>query len=617
MSKENTLSQPDSRSGLALLVIGRDVGIVAIREQLEAIFTVTERRLDSDDLHRFLADPDFALIVFHGMDAPDLVKGLDALAPAARVIISGTAPGAQIRADPRVVFEIPPEIAPDQLAGLLTSVGGASITDAPLLSPDDAKLQKRVLDIAANFTASRDPARAVRAVSAELCELLDADRVHCLYHDAASGTVWTPAPIEREHRTTRGLASYVARTGRGLWILNVGQDWRYVAAIDDPGGDGSEQLLVAPICGADGAVHALVVAVRRAHRADFDARERGCMGLFIRCAGPMIEHLARHQELDEVLLEHEQREHEVFRVEALRERRAGERPGRAIRVTGAWVPVSYWLVLSFVIVGLGYLMFGRINIYSAGPAVVNLHERRQVSARASGSLTEILVEPGQRVEAGQLLARLDDAHARSELHRAELSFRAELRARLLEPDDPRTAAGLPELRRQRDNARAALAERELRAPVTGVVGDIRIRPGQHVELGEILLSLMVDEHARRVFALLPGADRPQLRAGMVMRIELPGFSRAYQYLHVQHVGKEVVGPNEARRFLGPTQADALALDGPMVLVEAELADAQFVVDGQRYSYHEGMLARAEVRVRAESLLEMLFPALRGVLPHVR
>ena len=84
----------------------------------------------------------------------------------------------------------------------------------------------------------------------------------------------------------------------------------------------------------------------------------------------------------------------------------------------------------------------------------------------------------------------------------------------------------------------------------------------------------------------------------------------------RHVGDEVIGPTEVRRFLGPTLADSLALTGPVLLVEAQLPAPTFVVDDERYRYHEGMPVVAEVRVESESLLEMLVPALRGVIPHV-
>jgi len=98
---------------------------------------------------------------------------------------------------------------------------------------------------------------------------------------------------------------------------------------------------------------------------------------------------------------------------------------------------------------------------------------------------------------------------------------------------------------------------------------------------------------------------------MQLRIELPGYGRASQRLRVDRVSAEVIGPAEARRALGPALADTLALAGPVVLVEASLPSAEFIVEGERFAYHEGMPARAEVRTDERTLLELLLPGTRG------
>jgi RND family efflux transporter MFP subunit len=78
--------------------------------------------------------------------------------------------------------------------------------------------------------------------------------------------------------------------------------------------------------------------------------------------------------------------------------------------------------------------------------------RRQatVSAKITGKVSEVLIEEGQQVEAGDVLARLDDSEARVEveLRRAQV---AEARARLDEAEAASANAGR-ELRRQEDLA---------------------------------------------------------------------------------------------------------------------------------------------------------------------
>ena len=57
---------------------------------------------------------------------------------------------------------------------------------------------------------------------------------------------------------------------------------------------------------------------------------------------------------------------------------------------------------------------------------------------------------------------------------------------------------------------------------------------------------------------------------MPLRLEIQGYRYAYQHLTVDSVGDEVVGPAEARRYLGDEIADAVQFAGPVVRVEAHL-----------------------------------------------
>ncbi|HBL30974.1 MAG TPA: hemolysin D, partial [Acidobacteria bacterium] len=151
-----------------------------------------------------------------------------------------------------------------------------------------------------------------------------------------------------------------------------------------------------------------------------------------------------------------------------------------------------------------------------------------------------------------------------------------------------------------------------RAPAAGAVDDVRVRPGQPVAPGQGLLTLSGAAGERTVVALLPGEFRPQLRPGMALRMELQGYRYAYQHLTVLDVGSEVVGPAEARRYLGDEIADAATLGGPVILVTARLPVATFQAEGKTRRYHDGMWGRAEVQVRSERILVALIPALKAL-----
>jgi membrane fusion protein (multidrug efflux system) len=95
-------------------------------------------------------------------------------------------------------------------------------------------------------------------------------------------------------------------------------------------------------------------------------------------------------------------------------------------------------------------------------------------------------------------------------------------------------------------------------------------------------------------------------------LELTGFRYAYQRLIIDTVGNEVVGPNEARRFLGQEVADAVTLQGASVIVQAHLPARKFTANGRWHDYHDGMHGIAEARVRSERMVLALVPGLKTV-----
>ncbi|HYI03177.1 MAG TPA: RND transporter, partial [Hyalangium sp.] len=103
--------------------------------------------------------------------------------------------------------------------------------------------------------------------------------------------------------------------------------------------------------------------------------------------------------------------------------------------------------------------------------------------------------------------------------------------------------------------------------------------------------------------------RPMLKPGQVFRLELEGFPYVYQELTVSQVSDELVGPAEVRRYLGPGLGDAVALEGPVVVVEARLPGETFQSDSRTYSYYTGMPGTARVKVRARNGWVTLLPIL--------
>ncbi len=193
-----------------------------------------------------------------------------------------------------------------------------------------------------------------------------------------------------------------------------------------------------------------------------------------------------------------------------------------------------------VSVRLEDLVVARAESLSAGPLISgSLMPDRQATLRAEvpGTVVEVLVEPGQSVRAGQLLARLDDVA----LAEAAVSARAALRtatevlavARRNADRNTRLAAAGAIADRDREqaevaamNAEAGLAEATSRlraaekqlqktrfsAPFSGVVSDRAVRAGDVVQSGNPVLTV-VDPSALRLEATVPVSALGAVKVG--------------------------------------------------------------------------------------------------------
>ncbi|HWN70512.1 MAG TPA: HlyD family efflux transporter periplasmic adaptor subunit, partial [Haliangium sp.] len=500
-------------------------------------------------------------------------------------------------------------LAPADVQALVRSACTERHASAAVESASDAFFLQRVLDVSRELAAKHELSDASAVVVRALTVLMEADRAYCLFYDHESGALWTEDELHAyDGNASQGLSGFAARTGAPVHASPVSADPRYSRALDDPEGEGGEHLAIQPVLGGDGGVHAVLVAVRRAEGGDFTARARQNLVLLAEHTAPIFDLLSRHIEAKAVI-ETSWRS-PLFRQEALDAYTSWQEHGDVLRVSPRWLGRAFWLLVAVFVTALVYMSVGTVNEYSTGPAVVRMNGRTELTATTGGTINEILVVPGQRVRPAQILVRLHDVDAVAEYRRIEGEFEAQLRNLLRAPGDPGPRQSVASLRAQKERAAARLEERLIRAPHGGTVSDVRIRAGQALNVGDVVLSLIDDESDLTVIALLPGGDRPLIEPGMTMRLELTGYQYAYQSLVVDTVTDEVIGPAEVARYLGPTIGDALPRMGPVVLVHAHLPTTTFVADDEEYRYHDGMIGIAEVRVRSRSIIEHLFPELR-------
>lgn len=281
-----------------------------------------------------------------------------------------------------------------------------------------------------------------------------------------------------------------------------------------------------------------------------------------------------------------------------------------MRLAPRWAGWTFSLLVAAFIFALAYAIVGTVDEYASGIGIVRVQGRREMTARLTGTVSAVEAQPGQRVKAGQVLARFHGDEA--ELERLSHEYDLQLVKVLDAPTDQAARARLTEIRSAREQARAQVDERLIKAPVDGVVSDVRVQPGKLVEAGSTVLSLVPDDARFEIIAVLPGNYRPRLKPGMPLRLQMMGFAHSYSEVTINNIGDQVVGPAEIRRFLPTELADTLPIQGPVVLVTAQLPSQTFEAEGKTYDYFDGMQGVAEARIQSKSILVTLLPGLEAV-----
>lgn len=501
----------------------------------------------------------------------------------------------------------------------LVAQAAARLPPLPPRDPDPA-LAALVAEHARVIGGQTEPDAAARAAIAAVIALVGADRARCLYCDEDTGRVWSGAGSgdaggdadaeAPESPVSSGLAGFAVRAVAGVVVPHAADDALYRAEIDDPDGTGRERFAAQPVAGPDGHVHAVLIALRDEAGPPFGRADLDKLEALAAAWAPYLLQMSMRVEADHILGDRLDRgPSDMFRQEAIMHlMRRGQR-GDVVRVHPGWVRAAYWLVLTSLGAALIYAAIAQVHQYAEGAAVVQVTGRSELIAHAAGTIASLDVRRGQRVERGQVLARLHDAEQVGQLNTLETEFESKLVAYLQSPADPAVKQALGQIRSQRDSARLGVESRTIRAPHAGVVTEVLARNGQRVEPGSVVVSIAQDPDAEglKVIAFLPGGERPRLRAHQLLRLTLPGYRGAHLESEVRAIS-EVLGAAEARaQFLRDRLGDSLPLTGAVVVVEARLASPTFEADGETFQLHDGMIGLAEVRMQSRSLLMSLLP----------
>ncbi len=174
-------------------------------------------------------------------------------------------------------------------------------------------------------------------------------------------------------------------------------------------------------------------------------------------------------------------------------------------------------------------------------------EQAVVRAEVAGAVLETYAEPGQRVQRGQLLARLDDTALRDQALSAKSAVATaengnEIAQRNLQRSEALLKAGaiadrdLENARNaamaaqtQLDNARAVyvnaqktLDKTRVTAPFDGVVSARNVSGGDYLSPGGAMFSL-VNPATMRLEASVPANEMSEVKVGLPVRFEVTGY----------------------------------------------------------------------------------------------
>ncbi|MBK7538668.1 MAG: hypothetical protein IPI49_25535 [Myxococcales bacterium] len=329
---------------------------------------------------------------------------------------------------------------------------------------------------------------------------------------------------------------------------------------------------------SSGEVHGVLVVSRGGRRTPFSIAELATFERFAQLLSPFLDQMSVHASEQSLIVD--ESADGMFRTEAMLAQEAPQR-GALVRLSPRWVGWTYYLVIGLLVAFAVFVTLAKVSTYSTGPALLRASAKLELVTRTSGNVSRLEVDIGDAVEWGPS-SRGSTMGRSGPRSRA----RARVRRRAAQPCSSqrtlapvRGAAATAKLHA----ARAALEEAAGAQPRAQGSSPRSARPGQRVEPGDLVAAMVDGESPLEVIALLPGSDRPQLAAGMTMRVEISGYRYAYQSLLIDSVSAERAGPGRGAPGARAAGEESVSLGGPVVLVRRRLAGAEVAIDGEALS----------------------------------
>ena len=164
-----------------------------------------------------------------------------------------------------------------------------------------------------------------------------------------------------------------------------------------------------------------------------------------------------------------------------------------------------------------------IDVTYEASAAIATDADAAVVARVGGELVELLVEEGDRVEAGQVLARLDGRRLRLEMLAAKADLeriRREYKRNIDLHERGLISASMFEglkfdlaaLQANYELKQLNYDYSNIRAPIAGIVATREIKPGQNVDVGDVTFRI-TETTELSAYLQIPQVELPKFKAG--------------------------------------------------------------------------------------------------------
>ncbi len=190
-----------------------------------------------------------------------------------------------------------------------------------------------------------------------------------------------------------------------------------------------------------------------------------------------------------------------------------------------------------------------ISASYSGTATLEPESEAQVAAKINGVLLRLMVEEGDQVMAGQVLARLDDenprlslAKAEASLHKLENDYRRskemfERKLLSVEQND-KIRYDLETQRATWELARLELSYTNITAPISGVISRRLVKVGNYIQVNQALFQI---DNFDPLLAVLnvPERELNTLRADQIVRLRVDSIPDQTFEGHIQRISPVV------------------------------------------------------------------------------